>query len=219
MLNFLAKPSSSLLFFLLVFFVALEKGVQIKKGSISTRQVTTDFALPEVSEVGLKKQSLEIVPEIFPSEEEVSTAGVYFLKFYGSGKQTHSRLVKVKREFKGGLKKRVKMALQYLEKGPSEEEAKRGLLSGLPNQFHFTKKIRFKDGILHISLPESFHSETGREVMKDRLEQLSFTLFENPEIKGISLYIDERKVRFLGKDQYRVNDILTRSNRKFVIFH
>jgi spore germination protein GerM len=218
MLNFLARPSSNLLFFLLIFFVAIDKGFQIRKGNLVSRSESRDFALPEVSEIGIKKQSLEIVPEIFPSEEEVSTAGVYFLKFYGSGKQTHSRLVKVKREFRGGLKRRVKMALQYLEQGPSEEEAKRGLLSGLPNQFQFTKKIRFKEGILYISLPESFHLEAGREIMKDRLEQLSFTLFENPEIKGISLYINEKKVRFLGKDQYKVNDIITRSNRKIVIF-
>lgn len=214
---FVEKSSSHILFLLLLAFVTIEKGMQwkgLKGNDLAEKQ----FTLPEVQDLEFKKQGFTLDQEFFPEEEPAQMSGVYFLKFYGSGKNTHSRIVKVKREFKGSLKKRVKMALRYLESGPIENEAKKGLLSGFPEEFKFKKKIRFQNGILYISLPESFLESAGAEILQDRIDQLLFTLFENPEIQGVSIFINEKKIAYIGDGMLPVGGILKKPARRVVNF-
>lgn len=105
--------------------------------------------------------------------------------------------------------------MHELERGPTEEEATNGILSGLPAGFSFTRKIKLKNGILSISLPKIFEEDTGKELMRDRLDQLAFTLFEFSEIRGIILLIEGNRVRFLGTDNYEIPDLIQRSERKY----
>jgi spore germination protein GerM len=160
------------------------------------------------------------IPEVFEvsdvQEQDAPTQPVYFLKFYGAGQKTHSRLVKVYRQAKGSLKKKIKIVLSELSKGPTLEEEKKGIISGMPSDFHFGKKIKFKNGLLHISLPLEFSEDTGKELLQDRIDQLSHSLFEFPEIKGIVIYENGKKVEFLGKDNLYIPSVITRKERKIV---
>ncbi|MCB1177853.1 MAG: GerMN domain-containing protein [Leptospiraceae bacterium] len=217
------RSTATILFYLLILFVVLDKGLNFKnliKPNFKT-QNNSAFLLPEINENSIKNKSPvnEINDfDVFPEEPEKVDSGVYFLKFYGSGKQTHSRLVRVKRNLKGNLGKRVWKALKELEKGPTEAESKRGLLTGLPNKFKFYKKVRLKDGVLHISLPDNFDKKASLELIQDRLDQLCFTLFEFPQIKGIAMYIEGNRVRYLKSGQISLGDIIRKRNRKIVNF-
>jgi spore germination protein GerM len=166
--------------------------------------------LPEVTFDPLeKKQSDEFMPEKINSHQ-----GIYFLKFSSRGRRVSSTLVRVPRTFRGSLKKRVWSALQELEKGPSLYEQSKGIISGLPPEFHFYKKVRLTDGVLHISLPKSIQISTGGDLMRDRLDQITYTLTEFNEIKGLVVYIEGKKVPYLGTDNFEVPELFTRKDRK-----
>ncbi len=166
--------------------------------------------LPEVNFDPLeKKPSEDFIPEKISPQQ-----GVYFLKFSTRGRRVISTLVRVPRTLRGSLKKRVWTAIKELEKGPSLYEESKGIISGLPPNFHFYKKIRLEDGVLHISLPKSIQEDTGGDLMRDRLDQITYTLTDFPEIKGIRIYIEGKKVPYLGVDNYEVPEIITRKERK-----
>ncbi|MBK8399055.1 MAG: GerMN domain-containing protein [Leptospiraceae bacterium] len=154
----------------------------------------------------------------FSFEETESLHGIYFLKFYQSGNKNYSKLVKVQRKVKGSLKKRVKLALKELKKGPNAEEQDKGVLSVLPADFQYSKKMKLVEGVLHISLENNFQKNAGKALMQDRLDQLSHTLFEFKEIKGIKVYIDGKETHAMGKDNLKIPEILARSNYRKVVF-
>lgn len=170
--------------------------------------------LPVFSESnGRTLKASHLVPEVDTPEPE-TVQGIYFLKFFGSGNYTQSRLVRVQRTFRGDLKKRIRQALKALSSGPTAEEQKKGVISGLPERYEFGKKIRFRKGILHISLNETFTEEAGLDLMQDRIDQLCFSLLEFPEIKGVSIYVNGRKERYLGRDRLRIPSIIYPIKRK-----
>ncbi len=154
----------------------------------------------------------------FSDNETESLQGVYFLKFYQTGNKNYSKLVKVQRKVKGSLKKRIKSVLKELKKGPNLDEQDKGVLSVLPQDFQYSKKMKLSEGILHISLDSSFQNNAGKELMQDRLDQLSHTLFEFKEVKGIKVYIDGKEMHSMGKDNLKIPSILARSNFRKVIF-
>ena len=155
----------------------------------------------------------------FSFDEEAETLqGVYFLKFYQTGNKNYSKLVKVQRKVKGSLKKRIKLALKELQKGPNLDEQDKGVLSVLPQKFKYSKKMKLSEGVLHISLDKSFQENAGKDLMQDRLDQLTHTLFEFKEIKGIKVYIDGKEMHSTGKDNLKIPSVLARSNFRKVIY-
>lgn len=155
----------------------------------------------------------------FSFDEEAETLqGVYFLKFYQTGNKNYSKLVKVQRKVKGSLKKRIKLALKELQKGPNLDEQDKGVLSVLPQKFKYSKKMKLSEGVLHISLDKSFQENAGKDLMQDRLDQLTHTLFEFKEIKGIKVYIDGKEMHSMGKDNLKIPSVLARSNFRKVIY-
>lgn len=172
-----------------------------------------ETSVPEVK----AENNLKDLTESFFDETE-TLQGVYFLKFYQAGNRNYSKLVKVQRKVKGSLKKRIKMALKELKKGPNLDEQDKGVLSVLPQNFHYSKKMKLTEGILHISIDKSFQENAGKDLMQDRLDQLSHTLFEFKEIKGIKVYIDGKEMHSMGKDNLKVPSILARSNFRKVIY-
>jgi len=166
--------------------------------------------LPEVNFDPLEiKPTDELIPEKINSHQ-----GIFFLKFTSRGRRVASTLVRVPRTFRGSLKKRVWSALQELEKGPSLYEQSKGIISGLPPEFHFYKKVRLTSGVLHISLPKSIQDSTGGDLMRDRLDQITYTLTEFNEIKGLVIYIEGKKVPYLGTDNFEVPELFIRKDRK-----
>ncbi len=205
------KPKKLLYLSILLFgLVLIEKSIPKKKQTIVQQK--------EESPV------LEVVPtneevhenDIFASTETLQ--GIYFIKFYQVNQNTRSKLVKVQRIVKGSLKKRIKLALKELKTGPKTEELEKGVLTSLPNKFSYNKKFKLIDGVLHISFDESFEKNASKELMQDRIDQLSFTLLEFKEIKGIKLYINETEIRELGKDKLSIPVVINKTNNRKVVF-
>jgi spore germination protein GerM len=200
----------------LVVLVVLDKGTSLEfSNGFSFQKSNYSFKnsminLPEITEdpmeVGTNQKKF--------SKHKTTQQGIYFLKFNSRGKHVTSSLVKVSRTLKGSLKKRVWKALEELAKGPTGEEESKGVISGLPPGFEFTKKIRLQDGTLHITLPEEFEENTGKDLMKDRIDQLVYTLMEFPEVKGVKLNIEGKNSNYLGSDNLNIPGVLVRTERR-----
>lgn len=212
------KPNKSflqklgLLFFILVL---LEKGLSYKffDSSLNVPKIANHNLIPEISEKKFTSNHLD-----FPEENPSHTVEqyVYFIKFYGSRKNTQSRLVRVKRSFKGSLERRVKLILRELQLGPNEEEAKKGLLTTLPQEQRIIQKVKLQNGILHISITPEFSKNAGKFILKDRIDQINYSLFEIPEIQGIIYYLNKKRVETLGAENLPIPKVFHREKRSFV---
>ncbi|MFB5650685.1 GerMN domain-containing protein [Leptospira wolffii] len=137
---------------------------------------------------------------------------LYFLKFYGKGNKSHSRLVQVKRKHGSGDK--VQFILKELTKGPSEEEKSQGVLNALPVRMEYSKEYSVENGVLKLSLGGEFEGGAGPELLKDRVDQICYSLLENLDLKGIRLYINGKQVRSLGGVGLPIPEVLTKNPRK-----
>lgn len=198
------------LLFLLIGLVLIEKSIPSKKKEIVQKQEES----PVYEVVQTIEENYE--NDVFASQETLQ--GIYFIKFYHVNQNSRSKLVKVQRTLKGTLKKRIKLALKELKKGPREEEIEKGVLTSLPSKLNYNKKFKLADGILHISLDDNFEKNASKELMQDRIDQLSYTLLEFKEIKGIKLYINENEIRELGKDRLNVPLVINKTNSRKIVF-
>jgi hypothetical protein len=211
-----STPKKSILRFeiiLLFVLVLIDKGTSLDfPKNLSIPKTVSSFQISKLSipEISEDPVGFEFSQKGNVSGKLDSIQGVYFLKFKNRGKRVVSTLVRVPRSLKGSLKKRVWSALLEIAKGPTLEEQSRGVISGFPSDFGFRKKIRLKKGILQISLPSEFEENTGRDLMKDRTDQLVYTLLEFPEIKGVKLYKDTAD----GWESQSHSPILIRSERR-----
>ena len=205
------------LFFLLIGFSLIDSSISKRKYFYINSQSTGNLSLEPanyVKEVAdLEIQRDELVPE---NKEEYY--GVYFLKFYNVNGNPRSKLVKVQRKLEGSLKRKIKLALKELSKGPRTEEQEKGVLSTLPKNFIYDKKIKLIDGIFHISLDSNFEENANKQILQDRLDQLTNTLFEFKELKGIKIYLNGEEIRSLGKDKLPIPEVFSRSSNRKIVF-
>ena len=224
--------------FVLIGLILIDKSLHRKSLKLNPEKLTSpishvqnfdsleDSNIPETKEEGKSTDEIPVVRaennlkglSEFTSDETESLQGVYFLKFYQSGNKNYTKLVKVQRKVKGSLKKRIKLVLKELKKGPNAEEQDKGVLSVLPTNFQYSKKMKLIEGVLHISLENNFQQNAGKDLMQDRLDQLSHSLFEFKEIKGIKVYIDGKEAHAMGKDNLKIPDVLARSTYRKVVF-
>ncbi|MBM9547212.1 GerMN domain-containing protein [Leptospira sp. 201903074] len=169
----------------------------------------------------------DTIPEITLPEDRFPGAGkrlqadagylsVYFLKFYGTGKNSQSQLVKLSREFPGGDP--IPFLFQELTKGPNPEEKGKGVLSALSKRIRMEPNYRLENGILHISVSEDISYGGSMEILKDRLDQIVFTMVGNFGIKAVVLYSNGERIRTLGSDGLTIPEVLAKSQRKVIIF-
>lgn len=178
-----------------------------------------------------KTQSKKIVddtiPEITLPEDRFPGAGkritaepgylsVYFLKFYGTGKNSQSQLVKLTREFPGGDP--ILFLFQELTKGPNTDEKTKGVLSALTKKVRLEPNYRLENGVLHLSVSEDLNYGGSIEILKDRLDQITFTYVGNFGIQGVVLYSNGERIRSLGSDGLSLPDVLAKSQRKVILF-
>lgn len=148
-------------------------------------------------------------------QHEPGEIELYFLKFYGKGNKSHSRLVRVKRRHTSGDK--VNFILKELSKGPDQDEKRSGVLNALPAKFSYSNEYSVENGILKLSLGSEFETGAGPELLKDRVDQLCYSLMENLNVKGIRLYINGKKVRSLGGVGLPIPEVLTKNPRKIAV--
>lgn len=149
-------------------------------------------------------------------EAESGWIPLYFLKFYGSGKNSQSQLVKLSREFPGGDP--VSFVLQELTKGPNPEEKTKGVISAIPKRIKMDPVYRIDQGVLHLSLSEEITIGGSHEILKDRLDQLVFSLVGNYGISGVILYTNGERLRSFGSDGLGLPSVLVRNQRKVLVF-
>ncbi|TGJ98289.1 spore gernimation protein [Leptospira langatensis] len=140
---------------------------------------------------------------------------LYYLKFFGKGNKSHSRLVEVKRKHTQGDK--VLFILKELTKGPSAEEKTQGVLNALPSKMDYSKEYAVENGILKLSLGPEFEAGAGPELLKDRVDEICYSLLENLDLKGIRLYINGKQVRSLGGVGLPIPEVLTKNPRKIAV--
>ncbi|TGJ99606.1 spore gernimation protein [Leptospira semungkisensis] len=140
---------------------------------------------------------------------------LYYLKFFGKGNKSHSRLVEVKRKHTQGDK--VLFILKELTKGPLAEEKSQGVLNALPSKMDYSKEYAVENGILKLSLSPEFEAGAGPELLKDRVDEICYSLLENLNLKGIRLYINGKQVRSLGGVGLPIPEVLTKNPRKIAI--
>ncbi len=212
------KPNKKFVYkllFILIVCVLLEKGLSWKTQDFSNSIKTANHNL--VTEISEKTETQFSNLE-FPEDSQIVTQYVYYIKFYGSGKNIQSRLVRVKRIFRGNTLKRIKLILRELQTGPSEEEAKRGLITTLPQEEKIIQKIKLKNGILHISFTPHFEKNAGNLILQDRIDQINYSIFETHEVKGIVYYMNKRKINSLGIEKLNIPKIFHRGKRSFITF-
>lgn len=202
---------------ILIIFVLLEKGLSWKTGDFSTSIKTANHTpIPEIPD----QEQNPVVNSQFPEEDsetkKIISHYVYYIKFYGSGKNIQSRLVRVKRNFQGNTLKRAKLILRELQIGPNEEEAKRGLITTLPQEEKIVQKMKLKNGILHISFTHAFEKNSGKLILQDRIDQINYSLFELTEIKGIVYYVNKKHVTTLGTENLQIPKIFYKGKRNFI---
>ncbi|TGL04342.1 spore gernimation protein [Leptospira bouyouniensis] len=174
-----------------------------------------------------KKIVDDTIPEITLPEDRFPGAGkrisaepgylsVYFLKFYGTGKNSQSQLVKLTREFPGGDP--ILFLFQELTKGPNADEKTKGVLSALSKKIRIEPNYRLENGILHISVSDELNIGGSMEILKDRLDQITFTYVGNFGIQGVVLYTNGERIRSLGSDGLSLPDVLAKSQRKVILF-
>jgi len=191
---------------------ALENTVAIQDTIPASKKQNDDgFSIPEIT----------LPEDIFPKQGKQISQGasyipVYFLKFYGQGKNTQSQLVKVTRQFNGGDP--ISFILSELLLGPSAEEKSKGVLNSLPKRLKFEPNYKLEDGVLHLSFSHELEVGGSPEILKDRLDQICYSFIGNFGIKGVVLYIGNKRLRSLGGDGMSLPDVLVRNPRKVILF-
>lgn len=77
---------------------------------------------------------------------------------------------------------------------------------------------RLENGVLHLSVSEDLNYGGSIEILKDRLDQITFTYVGNFGIQGVVLYSNGERIRSLGSDGLSLPDVLAKSQRKVILF-
>ncbi len=183
----------------------------IKKDSVKTQKHLLDEEIPQIT----------LPEDRFPGagkklEADSGWVPIYFLKFYGSGKNSQSQLVKLTREFPGGDP--ISFIVSELSKGPTLEEKSKGVISAVPRKLPGSISYSFESGTLHLSLPEELTVGGSNEILKDRIDQFVFSLVGNYGIRGVILYSNGERLRTLGSDGLGLPHILVKNQRKVLVF-
>ena len=167
------------------------------------------------------KEIEDFIPEEIPLLEDNSIqtntgyVNIFFIKFFGNGTKAESRLVKVPRIIPKN-KDTVQYILNELKSGPREEEKSKGVLNAIPNQFSFNSNYKIEDGILHLDLSDSIEFGAGPQIIKDRLDQIAYSLIGVKGIRGIKITINHKTVSSLGGDGIPLPVVLGKRDRKVI---
>ncbi len=130
-----------------------------------------------------------------PLVEEKKDVVLHFIRFRG-GK---SELVRVIRKLDKPAGPRE--VLELLREGPRGEK-------GLINAFDsVVNDLRMENGIAVVDLDERV-GRMGPRVIRDRLDQITATLMQFPQIKGVKILVNGKPVHTLGAEQLEIPSVL-----------
>lgn len=151
----------------------------------------------EKADEGLTKgvAALENELKLRPLVEEKKEVVLHFIRFRG-GK---SELVRVVRKLDEPAGPRE--VLELLREGPRGEK---GLINAFDSVIH---DLRIENGIAIVDLDERV-GRMGPRVIRDRIDQITATLMQFPQIKGVKLLVNGRPVQTLGSEQLEIPSVL-----------
>jgi hypothetical protein len=128
---------------------------------------------------------------------------LYFIRYRGS----RSEIVRLQRIMKSPVGPID--ALKLLRNGPLPGE--KGILNAFDQKI-VINSLTVRDGIALLDVGEEMGRMSGR-VVRDRLDQIAFTLLQYPNIRGIRLTIDGKSLRSLGQERIPVPEIIVQPDR------
>ena len=150
-----------------------------------------------------KKKSQETAP--LPNKNEMRDIDVYFASVNDNGVVTREKCV---RRVERSLSPMVD-SLKALLKGPTKEEAKRGIRSFIPADTHILS-ASIKEGTAIINLSEDFQfNRYGIEGYNIQLQQIVFTVCSFPTVKSVQFLIEGQKRDFIGSEGVWIGSPLT----------
>ena len=135
---------------------------------------------------------------------------LYFLRFDGS----HSQIVRVSRSADQPIS--YLDLLNHLRTGPRDQET--GLLTAVDRTIKI-HSVSEKDGVITVDMNESIH-RMGASIIRDRIHQICFTLFQFSNVKAVRILVDGQKPEYLGKGQERLKlpEYLGYPDRKIQVY-
>ncbi len=180
---------------------------QIEKEATNARKKLSREELDKLLTSPLDASSLENRPSE-PADSIAHHSDQYYL-YYFYFRNGRSQLVRVTRPASGS-RLRLTTVLRNLQKGPLPAE--RNLLNNFDS--HITVHNLYVDGNrVVIDLDEDI-GRLGRHVVKDRIDQLVYTLTQFPTLQEVSILVNGKRKLLLGESHYRLPDRLSRSKRK-----
>jgi len=141
---------------------------------------------------------------------ETSFVDLYFIKFNNS---QQSEIVRVRRAMNGS-EITINGLISMLQKGPSPDE--RGLLNMFDEGVRVHSAV-LQNGIINLDVDNGM-GRMGEHVIQDRIAQVALTLFQFPEVQGIRLFINGKRVNNLGNAKVSIPEILTMPKRKITLY-
>ena len=196
---------------------AIQSGFELEPvGSPETDDSVPEHSTPDSTGTqagqappGLSPVDSEYENNPFPEGITVNPRQMYLYFFRFKGKTTE--LVRVKRVHDGSPIS-LKDVVQALREGPAPGE--RGLLSAFDERVHVLR-VGVADHLAYVDVDESIQ-RNGKRIIQDRLDQLTLTLTQFPEVDGVRLYLKGSPVTTLGDEKLPIAEIMTPPNRKIV---
>ena len=135
---------------------------------------------------------------------------LYFLRFNGS----RSNIVRVSRSVQKGITYRD--LLEELRRGPREQET--GLLSAVDRSIEILS-VHEEDGVVIVDLGSGIN-RMGSSIIRDRVHQICFTLFQFSNVKAVQILVNGEKPEYLGtgSDRLKLPDFLGYPDRKIQVY-
>tara|TARA_B100000965_G_scaffold287208_1_gene244984 strand:- start:61 stop:579 length:519 start_codon:yes stop_codon:yes gene_type:complete len=135
---------------------------------------------------------------------------LFFLRFDGS----KSRIVRVSRSASGPVT--YMDLLQALRSGPGDQET--GLLTAVDRTIKI-HSVEEEDGVITVDLGGGIH-RMGASIIRDRVHQICFTLFQFSNIKAVRILVDGAKPDYLGTgaERLKLPEYLGYPDRKIQIY-
>lgn len=124
---------------------------------------------------------------------------LYYIRF----RNGRSQLVRVQRPLERGAVSLTRV-LRELQTGPTMRES--GLLNTFDSSIEI-RSVRLEEGLAVVDLGARA-GRMGAHVLRDRLDQITFTLTQFPEVRGVQLLVEGRPVEFLGSARLPVPAVL-----------
>lgn len=164
-----------------------------------------------------KEENNSISETRSPEKERPSEIPIYFLKFNKENSETGTELVRVLRKLPSNVDVGI-YALKELQKGPTKEERQRGIVSAIPKRFSILDSKRNKNGIYYLKLSEDFQANGSPSIVRDRLDQLTYTILESTTSTKLKLSLGEESVAAGMEDGDSFPEYLKKSNRRILEF-